>query len=70
MGINEAALADRIRREAQEEKMPVIANCIQCGRPIFEGTETLEGDDYVETEDGPVHWDCWDDYGRSVMKHG
>lgn len=68
---NTVALAQREREEAEwEKKMPKIGVCIHCYGPILGSTETLEGDDYIEVEDGPVHWDCWDDYGRSIVKHG
>ena len=71
LDVNTVALAQREREEAEWEKtMPKIGVCIHCYEPILGSTEAYEGDDYVETEDGPVHWDCWDDYGRSIVKHG
>ena len=67
---NAVALAQREREEAEWEKRPVIAICAHCYLPIRGRTEKFEGDWFVETEDGPVHWDCWDEYGSERIKEG
>lgn len=68
-GINEAALTAREREEAELEKaMPIVGYCCQCEEPIRGHTDSLEGDYYIESEDGLVHWDCWDAYGETKKK--
>ena len=69
MGINEAALTVREREEERLiRSMPIKGICCQCEEPILGHTDSLEGDWYIETEDGLVHWDCWDAYGKSLRK--
>lgn len=46
----------------------VFGDCIQCGGPIFAANEDYDGEEYIETEDGPVHWDCWFEYGKKQKK--
>lgn len=70
-GINEAALAAREREEAEWENRPIIGYCAACGEPIRGKTERWEGDWYVDSPDGPIHWDdCWMNYGESLLKEG
>lgn len=45
-----------------------IGLCIQCGAPIYRANEAYDGEEYIETEDGPVHWDCWRAYGWRKKK--
>lgn len=58
---------DADRRDIEEERARnrrSIGECVQCYQPILARDEGYEGEEYVETEDGLVHWECWDAYGR------
>lgn len=44
-----------LEREAEKRG---IGECFYCGEPITAGQE------YIDCEDGLIHWECWDDYGR------
>lgn len=57
---------DEIHRTSEWEEIQAnnIGVCIQCGQPIIKDTPTYEGDEYIETEDGLVHWECWREYGE------
>lgn len=41
-----------------------VGDCIECHRELHNEGDGYYADDYVETEDGLVCWDCWLDYGR------
>lgn len=45
-----------------------IAKCEICGRDLYEEDEEYYADDFVQTEDGAICWDCWLEYGRRKMK--
>ena len=53
---------------SREDLRPIVGACEYCGNPIYGPTEDMYGDDYVELPDGLVHWECWNDYGRSLRK--
>ena len=54
--------------ESQTDTRPIFDRCIHCGRIIHSAMPGYDGDEYVETPDGPVHWDCWDEYGRKMIR--
>ena len=68
LGVNEAALAARLKEEQEWESRPIFEICCQCGEPIRCSTERFMGDYYIETEDGCVHEDCWTAYGESKLQ--
>ena len=47
---------------------PVFSRCIYCGKIIYSSAPGWDGDEYVDTPDGSVHWDCWGDYGRKIRR--
>lgn len=57
---NPALDADRYFCDSQQKD---IGECVQCGEKILCETEGRAGEEYVMTEDGPVHWECWMEYG-------
>ena len=52
---------------SRNDKRSIIGICESCGNIIHGQTDDEYGEDYVKIPDGIVHWDCWDDYGRSLM---
>lgn len=70
LDVNTVALARREKEEAEWESRPFVDWCIFCGEAIKGQTERYEGDWYVDSPDGPVHWDCWEKYGESLLKEG
>ena len=42
--------------------------CAHCGEPIYIEDDAHYGEYYIDTWDGPVHWECWTDYGAKLMK--
>ena len=65
---NLQALAEMEREEIEWENRPTVEICAFCGEPIKGRTERWEGDWFVDSPDGPVHWDCWTKYGESLLK--
>ena len=53
---------------SKEEKRPIIGTCESCGELIYGPTEDEYEDEYIELYDCFVHFDCWNDYGRSLMR--
>ena len=69
-GVNEAAAAARERLEYEYDHVPSLGTCVYCGEPVRASTARWDGDEYVETDDGIVHWECWDEYGETLKKQG
>ena len=52
-----------------EEERKILNYCAHCGEPIYMGSSKYEGDEYVDTLDGLIHyWECWSDYGYKKIK--
>ena len=51
----------------RSDKRPIVGICESCGNIIHGQTDDEYGEDYVQIQDGLVHWDCWDDYGRKLL---
>lgn len=66
MSDNPALDADRYFSALErEEEARTIGECFYCGKPILGETDSYYGDEFIECEDGMIHYDeCWDQYGR------
>ena len=56
------------RLEPEEHEQPYRDLCVECGEPIRIATDTHYGEEYIMTEDGPVHWECWNQYGEKLKQ--
>lgn len=54
--------------ESQTDIRPIFGRCVHCGKIIHSEISGYDGDEYVATPDGPVHWDCWFEYGLKTKK--
>lgn len=50
--------AERYYAELEQEEPQSIGKCFYCDEPI------LAGQEFIDCEDGLIHWECWDDYGK------
>lgn len=56
------------RLEEENARREVFAYCEQCGDAIYKASSEHDGDEYIETIDGPVHVDCTRAYIRNNKK--
>lgn len=47
---------------------PVAGICAYCHAPIYGRDLSHDGEEYINTIDGPVHWECWMQYGLERRK--
>ncbi len=61
---------DALRRDWEIElrRRNNIGKCLHCGEPILCADISHYGDDYVEIDEGLVHWDCWHEFGRDKRR--
>ena len=52
----------------ERETRPLVGECIECGVELYGEDDTSYSDEFIETEHGLVCWNCWRDYGMSLMK--
>ena len=50
------------------ETRPFAGECEMCGAELYNEDEANYADEYIETEHGLICWDCWDDYGRWLLR--
>lgn len=53
---------------SREDPRPIVGTCEQCGHPVYGRSENYDGDECIEIPGGLIHWDCWNDYGKTLKK--
>lgn len=58
----------QIYGSVDEGRQRLAGQCEMCGADLYKEDGLYYADDYIETEHGLICWDCWNDYGKKLMR--